>query len=130
MEITRLGFISMITRDLDGTAQHFVDTFGGVRRNWSGFAPREDGWTGTTVYIAGIPLQIMTPTEKGSIIDRQLDKRGESVYALRFDVPNLEATVKELEGKGIRVVGHMPDIEAFVHPKDNHGVMVELGQMR
>lgn len=130
MEITRLGFISMITRDLEGTAQHFVDTFGGVRRSWTNFAPREDGWTGTTVYIAGIPLQIMTPIEKGSVLDTALDKRGESIYAIRFDVPDLEKTVTELKSKGMRVVGHMPGVEAFIHPKDNHGVMVELGQAR
>ena len=130
MEIARLGFISMITPDLEGTAKHFVDTFGAARRNWTNFEPREDGWTGTTVYIAGVPLQIMTPTEKGSILDRALDKRGESVYAIRFDVPDLDATIKELQAKGIRVVGVMPGVEAFVHPKDNHGVMIELGQMR
>lgn len=130
MEIARLGFISMITPDLEGTAQHFVQTFGGVQRHWTNFAPREDKWTGTTVYIAGVPLQIMTPTEKGSILDRAIEKRGESIYALRFDVPDLEVACKELESKGIRVVGYMPGVEAFVHPKDNHGVMIELGQMR
>ncbi|MGI8551552.1 MAG: VOC family protein [Dehalococcoidia bacterium] len=130
VDVARLGFISMITRDLEGTAQHFVDTFNGVRRQWTNFAPRDDGWTGTTVYIAGIPLQVMTPTEKGSVLDRALEKRGESIYAIRFDVPDLEATCKELEAKGLRIVGHMPEVEAFIHPKDNHGIMVELGQMR
>ncbi len=129
LEFTKLGFVSMITRDLDGTAENFVKNFNGVRHDWGKHVVRPDGWTGCTVYIAGLPLQIMTPTEKGSVLDQQLDKRGESVYAIRFDVPDLAKAKDQAEAEGLRVVGYMEGNEFFIHPKDTHGVFFEIGQM-
>ncbi len=128
IDFTKLGFVSMITRDLEGTAEHFVKNYNGVRHIWKGFE-RPDGWTGTTVYIAGVPLQIMTPTVPGSVLDTQLDKRGESVYAIRFDVPDLAKAKEQAEAQGLRVVGYMEGHEFFIHPKDNHGLFIEVGQM-
>ena len=70
--------------------------------------------------------------EEGPIA-RRLADRGEGVHLVAMKVDDLAATVAELRGKGVRLVGDPGPGEAikgqvFVHPSETGGVLTQLVQ--
>lgn len=54
-----------------------------------------------------------------------LKRHGEGVYLVGFEVRDIPAAVAHLRTQGVRVDQRRPDL-AWVHPRDCHGVFVEL----
>ncbi len=78
-------------------------------------------------------LELISPRDEEGAVARFIRKRGEGVYHMSFSVPDLDTTVARLTAAGARVVdrpsyyrsgkkGHTLR-EAFLHPKDAHGVL-------
>ncbi len=70
--------------------------------------------------------------EEGPIA-RRLADRGEGVHLVAMKVDDLAATVAELRGKGVRLVGDPGPGEpikgqVFVHPSETGGVLTQLVQ--
>jgi len=86
----------------------------------------------------GLPaLELAQPVDDDGALARFIRKRGEGVHHLSILVPDLERAVKRIEKAGGRVVhttSHYrradgsPLREAFIHPKDAHGVLFHLVQ--
>ena len=87
-------------------------------------APGDDG-TGTAV-------QLLAPLSPDSTIGKFIDRKGPGLQQLAYRVANLDAAMKTLQDKGIRVLYDSPAPGTansrvnFVHPKDAGGVLIEL----
>jgi len=90
------------------------------------------------VNVAMLPLgepriELLEPTEPGSVIGKFLEKRGEGLHHVALRVPDLTASVERLRKAGARLLneprtgagGHM---YVFVHPSSTGGVLLELIQ--
>lgn len=79
-------------------------------------------------------IELICPTTSDSGVARFLDKRGEGIHHLCFEVEDLEAALAELAARGVPLIDRAPRPGAggakvaFVHPKGAHGVLVELRQ--
>lgn len=79
-------------------------------------------------------LELLEPLSPESPVASFLEKRGEGIHHICFEVEDLEKTLQDLANKGVRLVDERPRIGAhgrkmaFVHPKSMHGVLVELYQ--
>ena len=80
-------------------------------------------------------LELVEPVDDDSAVARFIRKRGEGVHHLSVAVPDLEAAGRAAEAQGARVIrttsyyrraDGTPLVEAFLHPKDGHGVLVHL----
>jgi GTPase len=77
-------------------------------------------------------IELVEPSSKDTPVARFLDKHGEGIHHLCFEVADLDATVGRLEKAGLRFVGAAgrPGSEgsriAFLHPKSAGGVLIEL----
>lgn len=76
-------------------------------------------------------LELVAPTDKTSSVARSLEKRGEGLHHLCFEVKSLDASVTALKEKGVQIAsepkpGAGGSRVAFVHPKSMNGVLVEL----
>lgn len=81
--------------------------------------------------LGGARLELLEPTADDSPVGSFLDREGEGVHQVAFGVDDLEATVARAEDLGIRVLGDVREGAGgtkvcFLHPKDCHGVLVEL----
>jgi methylmalonyl-CoA/ethylmalonyl-CoA epimerase len=71
---------------------------------------------------------------KDSAIAKFIEKRGEGIHHIAFDVEDIYAEMKRLEGEGFVLINKEPKIGAdnklvcFLHPKSANGVLVELCQ--
>ena len=79
-------------------------------------------------------IELLAATNANSPIAKFLEKRGEGIHHLAFDVDNIEEEIKRLETEGFQLISKNPKpgadnkIIAFLHPKSANGVLVELCQ--
>ena len=77
-------------------------------------------------------IELLEPTGTDSAIARFLDRRGEGIHHICFQVDDIEAALTRLRAAGVRLVDEVPRPGAggcrvaFVHPKGMAGVLVEL----
>lgn len=90
----------------------------------------------TTAFFlrAGTKIELLAATHEGSPIAKFLEKRGEGMHHVAFEVEDIHAEMARLKAEGFTLLSEQPKTGAdnklvcFVHPRDNHGVLVELCQ--
>ena len=71
---------------------------------------------------------------KDSIIRKYIEKRGEGIHHIAFDVKDIHAEMERLEREGFKLINPVPEkgadnkLVCFVHPKSSNGVLIELCQ--
>lgn len=81
-------------------------------------------------------IELLGATNSESPIAKFIDKKGEGIHHIAFAVDDIHAEIKRLESKGFTLINPQPKfgadnkLIAFLHPKSNHGVLVELCQER
>ena len=79
-------------------------------------------------------IELLEATTLDSPIAKFIEKRGEGIHHIAFEVDNLEAEIKRLKKEGFEIINENPKKGAdnkrvvFLHPKSTQGVLVELCQ--
>lgn len=79
-------------------------------------------------------IELLEATHSESPIAKYLEKRGEGIHHIAFDVSDIHAEMKRLQDAGFHLLNETPKrgadnkLVAFVHPKTAGGVLVELCQ--
>ena len=79
-------------------------------------------------------IELLQATNPESAIAKFINKKGEGVHHVAFEVENIEAEIKRLITEGFELIDNTPKlgadnkIIAFLHPKSSGGVLVELCQ--
>jgi methylmalonyl-CoA/ethylmalonyl-CoA epimerase len=83
----------------------------------------------------GIEIDLLEPMGPDSAVAKFLEKRGEGLHHIALEVDNIDADLKEMEAKGVRLIDKegregVAGKIGFLHPKSVNGVLVELVQPR
>ncbi len=79
-------------------------------------------------------IELLEATKEDSPIAKFINKRGEGIHHIAFDVTDIEAEIKRLKKEGFIVLNDKPKkgadnkLVAFLHPKTTNGVLIELCQ--
>lgn len=79
-------------------------------------------------------VELLGATGADSVIAGYVEKKGEGMHHVAFEVEDIRSEMERLRGEGFTVLSEEPSLGAdhklvaFVHPGDNHGVLVELCQ--
>lgn len=79
-------------------------------------------------------IELLQSSDPEGTIARFIEKRGEGIHHVAFDVDDIEAEMARLKAAGFVLLNETPKKGAdnklicFVHPKNTHGVLVELCQ--
>jgi len=79
-------------------------------------------------------VELLGPTTPDSVIQKFVDKKGEGIHHVAFEVDDIHSEMKRLKDEGFTLLNEQPKqgadnkLVAFLHPKGNHGVLVELCQ--
>lgn len=80
----------------------------------------------------GVRLELLEPLSPDSPVERFLEKRGEGVHHVAFDVSGIEERLRALREGGVELIddtaragAHGTRI-AFLHPRSTGGVLTEL----
>lgn len=81
-------------------------------------------------WLNGVGFELMESTSADGDVAKFIEKRGEGVMLISFNVDNTRAAMAELEARDYPFIGgarQFRDCEfAFVHPKKMNGVLLEL----
>jgi len=77
-------------------------------------------------------IELLESTAPDGPVAKYIEKKGEGIQHVAFQVENIEAALAELKEKGIKLIDEKPRkgaggaMIAFLHPKSTNGVLVEL----
>ena len=79
-------------------------------------------------------IELLEATSENSPIAKFLEKKGEGIHHIAFDVEDIVLEIKRLQSEGFVVINETPKKGAdnkwvaFLHPKGTNGVLIELCQ--
>ncbi|HNE28031.1 MAG TPA: methylmalonyl-CoA epimerase [Saprospiraceae bacterium] len=85
-------------------------------------------------HIGESKIELLEASDPDSAIAKYIEKRGEGIHHIAFEVDDIEAEIKRLVGEGFIPLNSEPKrgadnkLVAFLHPKSANGVLVELCQ--
>lgn len=89
----------------------------------------------TSFFLTGNnKIELLEAVNKDSPIAKFIEKRGEGIHHIAFDVEDIFAEMKRLEKEGFVLLNKEPKPGAdnkmvcFLHPKGTNGVLIELCQ--
>jgi methylmalonyl-CoA/ethylmalonyl-CoA epimerase len=90
----------------------------------------------TTSFFKNGPnkIELLAATNPESPIAKFLEKKGEGIHHIAFDVENIEEEIVRLKKEGFVVLNEIPKkgadnkLVVFLHPKSTNGVLIELCQ--
>ncbi|MFD0765276.1 methylmalonyl-CoA epimerase [Mucilaginibacter lutimaris] len=81
-------------------------------------------------------IELLEATNRDSPIAKFIEKRGEGMHHIAFDVTDIVAEMSRLKAEGFVLLNDEPKqgadnkLVCFVHPKGTNGVLIELCQER
>jgi methylmalonyl-CoA/ethylmalonyl-CoA epimerase len=89
----------------------------------------------TSFFMIGeTKIELLEATRENSPIAKYLDKRGEGIHHIAFDVEDIYQEMERLKNEGFEILNDIPKSGAdnklvvFLHPRTTSGVLVELCQ--
>lgn len=79
-------------------------------------------------------IELLEATNPESPIAKFLEKKGEGIHHIAFDVEDIVSEIERLKSEGFTVLNEVPKkgadnkLVAFLHPKSTNDVLVELCQ--
>ncbi|AEB08836.1 methylmalonyl-CoA epimerase [Desulfobacca acetoxidans] len=79
-------------------------------------------------------IELLLATSPESAVAKYIEKNGEGIHHVAFEVEDLESALEELKAAGVKLIDEKPREGAhgakiaFIHPKATHGVLIELCQ--
>jgi methylmalonyl-CoA/ethylmalonyl-CoA epimerase len=79
-------------------------------------------------------IELLEATNPDSAIAKFIDKKGEGIHHIAFEVQDIYAEMERLKNEGFTLLNEQPKKGAdnklicFLHPKSSNGVLVELCQ--
>lgn len=132
MQFTKLEHIGIAVKDLSKSIMLF-ETLSGKKLYKTEEVPLEQ--VKTAFFKTGdTKIEFLEATHEDSAIRKFIDKRGEGLHHIAFEVKNIKEAMKEVAQKGFTLLRDEPKVGAdnklicFIHPKDTHGILIELCQ--
>ncbi len=77
-------------------------------------------------------IELLESAAQGSVIEKYLEKKGEGIHHIAFEVKDIELEIERLKKEGFVFIHDVPKNGAdnkricFLHPKATNGVLIEL----
>ncbi|MCB0705641.1 MAG: methylmalonyl-CoA epimerase [Saprospiraceae bacterium] len=95
----------------------------------------ESEYVNTSFFQTGqSKIELLEATEAQSAIAKFIEKKGEGIHHVAFEVENIHAEMERLRDAGFQLLNAQPKkgadnkLVCFIHPKSANGVLVELCQ--
>lgn len=95
-----------------------------------------EGVTTSFFRVNQTKIELLEATNPDSPIAKFLEKKGEGVHHIAFEVDDIVSEINRLKEEGFTVLNEIPKLGAdnklvcFLHPKSTNSVLIELCQER
>jgi len=131
MKLDKIEHIGLAVRDIEEASKLYEDVFGCHISEVIDVPDRKLKIAFTD--ISGTKLELLMGTDDESTISKFIEKNGEGIHHICFEVEDVEKAAAQLQDKGIQLVDK-PRMGAegkkivFIKPKSTHGVLIELAE--
>lgn len=79
-------------------------------------------------------IELLESTTADGVIAKYIEKKGEGIHHIAFEVEDIEAEMKRLQQAGFILLNEQPKkgadnkLVAFLHPKTTNSVLIEICQ--
>jgi methylmalonyl-CoA/ethylmalonyl-CoA epimerase len=127
----RIDHVAIAVHDVASAMPFYVDALGGSFL-FAGDSEEQGFRFVQFTFPFGGKIELVTPLDADGFVARFLSRRGEGVHHVTFKTDDIAAAIAHLEDRGVPVMNVSIDRaewkEAFVHPKDAHGVLIQIAQ--
>ena len=77
-------------------------------------------------------IELLESIDENGVIAKFIEKKGESLHHIAFEVENIESEMERLKNEGFILLNENPKkgadnkLVCFLHPKSTNGVLIEL----
>jgi methylmalonyl-CoA/ethylmalonyl-CoA epimerase len=128
----KLEHIGIAVKNLDQANVLFAKLLG--RTHYKIEEVESEGVKTSFFDIGGVKIELLEASRSDSPIAKFIEKRGEGIHHLAFEVSNIEKAVQHYKQEGFEPINAQPKKGAdnklicFLHPKTTQGVLIELCQ--
>lgn len=127
---SKIAHIGIAVRSIDASIPFYINTLGLLLEKVEEVSSEQVKVA--FLKIGETRIELIEPLSGSSPIAKFIDKKGEGMHHIAFEVDNLENRLSKMKTEGIKLINDVPKEGAnnsqiaFVHPKSTHGVLVEL----
>jgi methylmalonyl-CoA/ethylmalonyl-CoA epimerase len=128
----KIEHIGIAVKDIKASNDLFTKLFG--KPDYKTESVESEGVKTSFFKIGPNKIELLEATTAESPIAKFIDKKGEGIHHIAFDVDDIEKEIKRLEKEGFQILNKTPKkgadnkLVAFLHPKSTNGVLIELCQ--
>jgi len=130
----KLEHIGIAVKDLKQANDLFAKLLG--RPHYKIEEVESEGVKTSFFEVGGVKIELLEASRDDSPIAKFIDKKGEGIHHLAFEVKNIEERIQHYKQEGFEPINPVPKNGAdnkricFLHPKTTQGVLIELCQER
>lgn len=128
----KLEHIGIAVKNIDQSNMLFAKLLG--RENYKVEEVNSEGVRTSFFELGGVKIELLEATGPDSPIARFIDKRGEGIHHMAFEVTDINESLEKYAREGFELINPEPKKGAdnkmifFLHPKSTNGVLIELCQ--
>jgi len=128
----KVEHIGIAVKDLEVSNELFATLFG--KKHYKTEAVESENVVTSFFKVGSTKIELVEGTSPDSPISKFIEKRGEGMHHIAFEVKDIEKEMKRLEKEGFRLLNEKPKrgadnkLVCFIHPKTANGVLIELCQ--
>ena len=130
--MNKIEHIGIAVKSIDEANKVYKSLFG--YEHYKSETVEKEGVTTSFFTCGESKIELLEATHKDSPIAKFIDKKGEGIHHIAFDVDDIHAEIRRLKKEGFKVLNDTPKkgadnkLVAFLHPKSSNGVLIELCQ--
>lgn len=130
--LDKIEHVALAVADLDAAVAHYEKVWGLTVSHRE--RVEDQGVEEAMLPLGDTYLQLLGPTGPDTTVGKFIERRGEGLHHIAYEVDDLAGALADLKAKGVPLIDEEPRLGgrghmvAFVHPKGNHGLLVELIQ--
>ena len=130
----KIEHIGIAVKDLNTSNELFKKIFN--QAHYKTEEVQSEGVSTSFFQIGENKIELLEATNPDSPIAKFIEKKGEGIHHIAFDVADIRAEMKRLESEGFVLLNQEPKngadnkLVCFLHPKGTKGVLIELCQER
>ncbi len=130
----RIEHLGIAVKDLASAEETYAKLLGVL--SYKREAVEREGVITSFFQVGPNKVELLESTRPDGPIAKAIEKRGEGIHHVAFEVEDIHAEMARLKTEGFHLLSDEPKLGAdnklvcFVHPKSANGVLIELTQER
>ena len=128
----KVDHIGIAVKDLSSANELFTKLFN--QNHYKVESVESEGVATSFFQLEETKIELLQATHPDSAIAKFIEKKGEGIHHIAFEVEDIAAEMDRLQKEGFQLIHESPKEGAdnkricFLHPKSTNGVLIELCQ--